>query len=73
LKIDGKKVRKVSETEVGGLTEGVAFSPDGQYLYAGNFIDADISILHLEKDKLVAVGTLRLPGHPASMSGAEPF
>jgi DNA-binding beta-propeller fold protein YncE len=72
LKIEGKKVRKVSETEVGGLTEGAAFSPDGGYLYAGNFNDEDISILRLEKDKLMLVGTLKLPGHPASMSGAQP-
>jgi DNA-binding beta-propeller fold protein YncE len=72
LKIEGMKVRKVSETEVGGLTEGAAFSPDGQYLYAGNFNDRDISILRLDKDKLVPVGTLKLPGHPASLSGAEP-
>lgn len=72
LKIEGKKVRKVSETEVGGLTEGAAFSPDGGYLYAGNFNDEDISILRLEKDKLMPVGTLKMPGHPASLSGAEP-
>lgn len=72
LKIEGKNVRKVSETEVGGLAEGAAFSPDGEYVYAGNFLDQDISILRLEKDKLVPVGTLKLPGHPASMSGAAP-
>jgi DNA-binding beta-propeller fold protein YncE len=72
LKIDGKKVRKVSETELGGLTEGAAFSPDGQYLYVGNFIDSDITILHLQADKLVPVGSLKLEGHPASMSGSAP-
>jgi DNA-binding beta-propeller fold protein YncE len=73
LKIEGGKVRKVSETEVGGLTEGAAFSPDGEYLYAGNFNDQDVTILRLAKDKLVPIGTLKLPGHPASMSGTEPF
>jgi DNA-binding beta-propeller fold protein YncE len=72
LKIDGKKVRKVSETELGGLTEGAAFSPDGGYLYAGNFLDSDITILRLQDDKLVPVGSLKLPGHPASMSGSAP-
>jgi DNA-binding beta-propeller fold protein YncE len=72
LKIDGKKVRKVSETELGALTEGAAFSPDGQYLYAGNFIDSDITILRLQDDKLVPVGSLKLEGHPASMSGGAP-
>ncbi len=72
LKIEGKKVRKVSQTELGGLTEGAAFSPDGKYLYAGNFIDSDITILHLQGDRLVPVGSLKLPGHPASMRGNSP-
>jgi DNA-binding beta-propeller fold protein YncE len=70
LKIEGKTVRKVSEIEVGGLAEGAAFSPDGNYLYVGNFLDSDISILHRDGDKLVAAGKLKLPGHPASMSGS---
>jgi DNA-binding beta-propeller fold protein YncE len=72
LKIDGKKVRKVSETQLGALTEGAAFSPDGRYLYAGNFFDNDITILRLQHNKLVPVGSLKLPGHPASMSGSAP-
>jgi DNA-binding beta-propeller fold protein YncE len=72
LKIDGKKVRKVSQTDVGGLAEGVAFSPDGKYLYVGNFMDSDITILRLEGDRLVKTGTLKLPGHPASMRGSTP-
>ncbi|HET7594607.1 MAG TPA: YncE family protein [Stellaceae bacterium] len=72
LKIDGKKVRKVSQTDVGGLAEGAAFSPDGKYLYVGNFLDSDITILRLEGDRLVKTGTLKLPGHPASMRGSNP-
>jgi DNA-binding beta-propeller fold protein YncE len=72
LKIDGKKVRKVSQTEVGGLAEGVAFSPDGKYLYVGNFLDSDVTILRLAGDRLVKAGTLKLPGHPASMRGSTP-
>jgi DNA-binding beta-propeller fold protein YncE len=67
LKIEGKKVRKVSETPVGALAEGIVFSPDGQYVYAGNFMDADMTILRLEGNRLVKVGTMKLPGHPASM------
>ncbi|HEX7967382.1 MAG TPA: YncE family protein [Stellaceae bacterium] len=72
LKIDGKKVRKVSEAEVGGLAEGVVFSPDGKYLYVGNFLDSDVTILRLDGDRLVKAGTLKLPGHPASMRGSTP-
>jgi DNA-binding beta-propeller fold protein YncE len=72
LKIDGKTVRTVAEAEVGGLAEGVAFSPDGRFLYVGNFVDGDIDVLRLNGDTLTKVGSLALPGHPASMRGSTP-
>jgi DNA-binding beta-propeller fold protein YncE len=72
LKIDGKKVRRVARAEVGGLAEGAAFSPDGKYLYVGNYLDNDITILRVENDKLVKAGSLKLPGHPASLRGNSP-
>jgi DNA-binding beta-propeller fold protein YncE len=68
LKIDGKKVTKTGEVQVGGLPEGVAFSADGSYLYVGNFIDQDLSVLKVDGDKLTDTGKrFKLPGHPASM------
>jgi DNA-binding beta-propeller fold protein YncE len=71
LKIDGKKVTKTGEVEVGGLPEGVVFSPDGSMLYVGNFIDQDMSILKVEGGKLSDTGKkVKLPGHPASMRAA---
>ena len=72
LKIDGKSVRKVGQTDVGGLAEGIAFSPDGHYLYVANFVDSDIDILRLDGDTLTKVGSFPLPGHPASMRGNTP-
>ena len=70
LKIDGKKVTRSNEVEVRGLPEGAVFSQDGRYLYVGNFIDQDISILRVEGDQLVNTGkSLQLPGHPAAMRG----
>jgi len=70
LKIDGKKVRKVGEIEVGGLPEGAVFSPDGKYLYVGNFNDQNVSILRVDGTKVTDTGKrLQLPGHPASMRG----
>ncbi len=70
LKIDGKKLRKVGEVEVRGLPEGAVFSPDGKYLYVGNFLDSDVSILRVDGTKVTDTGKrLQLPGHPASMSG----
>jgi YVTN family beta-propeller protein len=73
LKIDGKKVTKVGEVEVRGLPEGAVFSPDGKYLYIGNYMDDDISILKVEGTKVTDTGKrIKLPGHPASMRGVSP-
>jgi DNA-binding beta-propeller fold protein YncE len=67
LKIEGKKVTKIKDVEVGGLPEAVMFSPDGKYIYAGNFLDQDISILKVNGADVVNTGkTLKLSGHPAS-------
>lgn len=70
LAIDGKKVTRSNEVEVRGLPEGVVFSGDGRYIYVGNFLDQDISILRVDGDQIVNTGkSLALPGHPASMRG----
>jgi DNA-binding beta-propeller fold protein YncE len=70
LKIDGKKVSKVGEVEVRGLPEGAVFSPDGRWLYVGNFMDEDISVLRVDGDTVSNTGQLvKLPGRPASMRG----
>jgi DNA-binding beta-propeller fold protein YncE len=68
LKIADKQVTRVSEIEVGALPEGAVFSPDGRYLYVGNFLDADLSVLQVVGDELVDTGTrIALRGHPAAM------
>jgi len=68
LKIDGKKVSNLGDIKVGGLPEAVAFSPDGQYLYVGNFMDGDLWVLRVEGSKLTDTSQrIKLPGHPASM------
>jgi DNA-binding beta-propeller fold protein YncE len=70
LRIEGKKVTKVGEVEVRGLPEGAVFSPDGRWLYVGNFLDSDISVLRVDGDTVTNTGTLvQLPGRPASMRG----
>ena len=70
LRIDGKKVTRSNEVVVRGLPEGAVFSADGKYLYVGNFIDQDVSILRVDGDTLVDTGkTFGLAGHPASMRG----
>ncbi len=70
LKIDGKKVTRSNEVVVEGLPEGLVFSDDGKYLYVGNFLDSDVTILQVVGDQLVDTGKrMALPGHPAAMRG----
>ena len=68
LRVDGKKVTLVGYVEVGGLPEGLAFTPDGKYLLVGNYIDQDISILKVDGMTVTNTGKrFKLPGHPASV------
>lgn len=69
LKIEGKEVTLVAEVPVGTFPEGAVFSADGGYLYVGNFIDQDLSVLKVDGDRLTDKGRFKLPGHPASMRG----
>jgi DNA-binding beta-propeller fold protein YncE len=67
LKIEGKKVTKTQDIEVGGLPEAVAFTPDGKYILAGNFLTQDFSILKVNGTKVTDTGKrFKVPGHPAS-------
>jgi DNA-binding beta-propeller fold protein YncE len=68
LKIDGKHVTRVGEVTVGGLPEGAVFSADGSFIYVGNFMDSDLSVLTVMGDKVTDTGhRFKLPGQPASM------
>jgi DNA-binding beta-propeller fold protein YncE len=68
LRIDGKKITNAGQINVGSFPEGGAFSADGQYLYVGNYIDGDISVLKVDGTILTDTGQrIKLPGHPASM------
>lgn len=70
LRIDGKKVTKTQEIEVGGLPEGVVFSADGRFIYVGNYTTRDLSILKVENGTVTDTGKrIALPGAPASMRG----
>jgi DNA-binding beta-propeller fold protein YncE len=67
LTIDGKKVTKTQDIELGGLPEAVAFTPDGKYILAGNYITEDFSILKVDGTKVTDTGKrFKVPGHPAS-------
>jgi DNA-binding beta-propeller fold protein YncE len=67
LRIEGKTVTAIKTVQVGAFTEAVAFSPDGRYIYAGNFNDKDFSILKVNGTDVVDTGKrFEVDGHPAS-------
>jgi DNA-binding beta-propeller fold protein YncE len=71
LQIAGKKITKVGDIEVGGLPEGAAFTPDGKYLFIGNYLDQDLSILRVDGTKITPVKRFKLSGHPGSIRMSE--
>src|SRR6201985_2726163 len=67
LKIDGKKVTKIGDVEVGGLPEAAQFTPDGKYILVGNYLSEDFSILKVNGTKVTDTGKrFKVPGYPAS-------
>jgi DNA-binding beta-propeller fold protein YncE len=67
LKIDGNKVTKTQDIEVGGLPEAAQFTPDGKYILVGNYLDQDFSILKVDGTRVTDTGKrFKVSGHPAS-------
>ena len=68
LGIQGKTVTPIATVEVGAFPEPMGFSPDGRYLYVGNYADQDFSILKVDGTTVTNTGKrLKAGGHPASM------
>jgi len=65
----GGKVSLVNTVKVGAFPEGIAFAPDNQHLYVGNYRSNSISILKIDAaGRLTDTGqTVKLPGPPASL------
>jgi DNA-binding beta-propeller fold protein YncE len=67
LRIQGKTVTPIKTIEVGAFSEPIAFSPDGRYIYVGNFADQDFSILRVDGLNVTNTGKrFKSQGHPAS-------
>ena len=65
--VSGKKVTRLNDIEVGALPEAVAFTPDGRYIFVGNYSDRDFSILRVDGTKVTDTGKrFKVPGQPGS-------
>jgi DNA-binding beta-propeller fold protein YncE len=66
---DGK-LTVTGKAPLGALPEGIAYSPNSDYIYVGNYADKDLQVFKLNNGKPVQVGpNIKLPGQPASMRG----
>jgi DNA-binding beta-propeller fold protein YncE len=67
LRIQGKTVTPIKTVEVGAFAEPIAFTPDGRYIYVGNYGDGDFSILKVDGTTVTNTGKrFKVNGHPAS-------
>jgi DNA-binding beta-propeller fold protein YncE len=67
LSVHGDKVTRLKDIKVGALPEAICFTPDGRYIYVGNYIDQDFSILRVNGSNVTDTGKrFKDPGHPAS-------
>ena len=66
----GGKLTITGRATLGGLPEGIAYSPNSEYVYVGNYFDQDLQIFRIVNGKPVQAGSnMKLPGQPASMRG----
>ena len=64
------KLTVTGKAPLGALPEGIAFSPNSDYIYVGNFIDKDLQVFRVNNGKPTPFGlNLKLPGQPASIRG----
>jgi DNA-binding beta-propeller fold protein YncE len=43
----GGKLTVTASARLGGLPEGVVYSPKSDYLYVGNYVDKDVQVFHI--------------------------
>jgi len=56
--------------KLGGLPEGIVYSPDSAYVYVGNYLDRTVQVFRILNGRLLPVGpAIKLPGQPASIRG----
>jgi DNA-binding beta-propeller fold protein YncE len=64
------KLTVTGKAPLGVLPEGIAYSPNSDYIYVGNYVGQDLQVFKLNNGKPTQVGpNIKLPGQPASMRG----
>jgi DNA-binding beta-propeller fold protein YncE len=67
LAVDGQNLRKVAEAPIGGWSQGVAFSRDGEMILVCNMIERNLSVFLWRNGELTETDPLALESGPAAM------
>ena len=68
FEIDGLNLIRVQVIKVGGLPEGVAFSPSGEFMYVSTFVGKEVRVYRVDGTRVSDTGVrVSVPGHPGSM------
>lgn len=71
-RVEQKKLTKLAEAPIGHWSQGVAFTPNNQYVLVQNMVEKEIMIFKLAGDKLEDTGQrLKMKGGPAAIRTAE--
>jgi DNA-binding beta-propeller fold protein YncE len=71
-RVEQKRLTRLAEAPIGHWSQGVAFTPDNQYVLVQNMVEKDIMIFKLESGKLEDTGQrLKMKGGPAAIRTAE--
>jgi len=69
--VDGKKLSKAGEADIGNWSQGVAFSPDGRTLLVQNMVQKDIQVFEMGAFGLRDTGQrIQVKGGPAGIRTA---
>jgi DNA-binding beta-propeller fold protein YncE len=72
LGVDNMQLRKLAEAPIGHWSQGIAFTPDSQYVLVQNMVEKDIMVFKLVGEKLEDTGErLKVKGGPAAFRTAE--
>jgi DNA-binding beta-propeller fold protein YncE len=71
-RVEPTQLTKLAEAPIGHWSQGVAFTPDNQYVLVQNMVEKDIMIFKLDGGKLADTGQrLKVKGGPAAIRTAE--
>ncbi len=72
LRVNGQKLSKFSEADVGNWSQGAAFTPNGRMLLVQNMVQKDIQVFEITPGGLLYTGQrIKLKGGPAGIRIAD--